>query len=62
MKATFRCPKCGATKEVKFKTGEKPQPPKCNCGDEMIRSFGKVQIGDVVSDEMLDLGQTMLYK
>ncbi|MBQ2396703.1 MAG: hypothetical protein II304_06600 [Bacteroidales bacterium] len=60
-KAMFQCPKCKKTINKKFNVGELPKPPKCECGEEMNRVFGKVQIGDVVSDEMIDLGQKMLY-
>lgn len=63
IKAIFECPECGAKTEIRFKTGQKPKSPNCDkCNKEMNRIFGKVQLGDVVSDEMLDLGQTMLYK
>ena len=60
-KAIFQCPKCNKVVEIKFKVGELPQPPKCECGEEMNRVFGKVQVGDVVSDGMIELGQKMLY-
>ena len=45
----FQCPKCQKTVTKKFNVGELPKPPKCECGEEMNRIFGKVQIGDVVS-------------
>lgn len=62
-KATFICPECKNKTEVRFRVGEKPKSPICEkCNKEMNRIFGKVQIGDVVSNEMLDLGQTMLYQ
>lgn len=60
-KAKYICPKCNKSIIVKFNVGELPETPKCECGTEMNRTFGKVQIGDVVSDEMIDLGQKMLY-
>ena len=60
-KAMFQCPKCQKTVTKKFNVGELPVPPKCECGEEMNRIFVKVQVGDVVSDDMIDLGQKMLY-
>ena len=60
-KALFQCPKCQKIISKTFKVGELPEPPKCECGEEMNRVFGKVQVGDVVSDEMIELGQKMLY-
>ena len=60
-KAIFKC-ECGEVKTVDFEIGKKPETPKCEkCGKEMKRQFGKVEVGDVVEDEMLHLGQTMLY-
>ena len=54
-KAMFQCPKCKKIINKKFNVGELPTPPKCECGEEMNRVFGKVQIGDVVSDEIIFL-------
>lgn len=60
-KAIFKC-ECGEVLKVDFKLGEKPEAPKCpKCGKTMTRQFGSIETGDVVDDEMLHLGQTMLY-
>lgn len=60
--AIFKCPKCGKIEKQTFKVGTQPQPPICNnCNIEMKRSFGKVQVGEIVSDDMIYLGQKMLY-
>lgn len=61
-KAIFKCNECNEVEEVNFNIGEKPQVPKCpKCGKDMKRKMGNVEMGDVVEDEMLHLGQTMLY-
>lgn len=60
--AVFKCPECGKISKVDFKVGTQPKLPKCeNCNIEMNRIFNKVQIGEVVSDDMINLGQKMLY-
>ena len=62
IKAKFICPKCNKTEVIKFNIGEAPQAPKCSeCSIEMIREYKKIDLGDIVSDDMLHLGQKMLY-
>lgn len=61
-KAIFVCPNCGSKENVMFRVGEKPAPMLCpNCGETMCREYKNVSLGDIVSDEMIEIGQKMLY-
>lgn len=62
-RVVYKCEKCGKTINVNFKAGEKPENPTCEkCSKKMTRQFKSPQLGDVVSDTMIDLGQKMLYQ
>lgn len=61
-KAEFICPKCREKLRITFKAGEKPAPPKCiKCDAVMSRKYSGISLGDVVSDDMIEIGQRMLY-
>lgn len=51
-KANFKCEKCGTVVPVKFKVGEKPTAPTCECGAKTARVFANVELGETESDEM----------
>ena len=56
----YKCEKCNLEKKVSFKVGCPPKAPICEvCNDEMIRSFGKVDLGEVESDLMANVKLTM---
>lgn len=62
IRAKYQCPVCKKEEVIKFKTGTIPEAPRCNnCEKEMIRQYGTINIGEVTSDEMIHLGQKMLY-
>lgn len=57
----FKCPNCGQSYKIQFKAGS-PSKKICeNCGTETVRDFKHIELNDVVSDDMLHIGQTMLY-
>lgn len=62
-KAMFKCPQCKSVRSVRFKIGNEPKAPLCGkCNVKMKRQFVQIDIGEVVKDEMLELGQKMLYE
>lgn len=62
IRAKFICPQCKKETVVKFNAGKTPETPECeDCKLEMIRQFGKINLGEITSDEMIHLGQKMLY-
>lgn len=59
--AIFRCPKCQKTFQVKFSAG-KPLEKYCEeCQVKAERVFKNIELNEVVSDDMLHIGQMMLY-
>ena len=56
----FVCPECKKEMIIKTKAGEKPAVPKC-CNKDMVRQFGKVELGDTVDEQMIHIAQQMLY-
>ena len=62
--AKFICPICKKEYQIPFKAG-KPIKPVCDNADcnnqELERIFNNIELNDVVSDEMLHIGQMMLY-
>lgn len=63
IRAKYICPDCNKEVVVKFKAGETPSVPKCeSCKKDMTRQFGTINIGEVTSDEMIHLGQKMLFE
>lgn len=59
--AIFKCPKCGQELQIKFKAGKSIKPICEKCNEETYRIFKNIELNDVVSDDMLHIGQTMLY-
>ena len=63
IRTKFVCPDCKKEITVKFSAGTIPETPRCNdCEREMIRQYGKINLGEVTSDEMIHLGQKMLFE
>lgn len=63
IRAKFVCPDCKKEITVKFSAGTIPETPRCSdCEREMIRQYGKINLGEVTSDEMIHLGQKMLFE
>ena len=58
----YTCPKCGKTKTINFKAGNKPEPPICeDCKETMNRIYTNIEIGDVIDDESLAISRMMTY-
>lgn len=58
----YKCNNCNKEIVVKFKVGKKPEQPVCeNCNCAMNRIYKNISLGDITDDEMIHLGQKMLY-
>lgn len=58
----FKCKECQEVEKVYFNTGDTPDSPKCKkCGNPMKRLFKKIEIGDVIDDEMLKISRMMTF-
>lgn len=63
IRAKYICPDCKKETVTKFRVGKTPIVPKCSeCQKDMTRQFGTISIGEVTSDEMIHLGQKMLFE
>jgi transcription elongation factor Elf1 len=60
--AIFKCPKCNKEIIIYFKPGQHITNVFCDVDNtQMERQYGKVEVGDVVSDTMLFISDKMLH-
>lgn len=58
--STFKCEKCGDEKIFNLENIT-CQPICSKCGGLLKRIYKNIKVGEIVSDEMIHIGQQMLY-